>query len=80
MACAVRSIGSFHRRRRSACRNRSRPRVKPSAESRLLNDGSCVRLQPERPNHIWSYDFVRDHTEDKRKFRMLTVIDEFTRR
>ena len=23
-----------------------------------LNDGSCVRLQAERPNHVWSYDFV----------------------
>ena len=24
-----------------------------------LNDGSCVRLRPERRNHVWSYDFVR---------------------
>ncbi len=23
-----------------------------------LNDGSCVRLRPERRNHVWSYDFV----------------------
>ena len=23
-----------------------------------LNDGTCVRLRPERPNHVWSYDFV----------------------
>jgi putative transposase len=22
-----------------------------------LNDGSCVRLRPERANHVWSYDF-----------------------
>jgi len=28
-------------------------------------------LRPERPNHVWSYDFVQDQTEDKRKFRML---------
>ena len=45
-----------------------------------LNDGSCVRLRPERPNHVWSYDFVQDRTEDGRTFRMLCVIDEFTRR
>ncbi len=44
-----------------------------------LNDGSCVRLRPERPNHVWSYDFVEDKTHDKRKVRMLNVIDEFTR-
>jgi len=45
-----------------------------------LNDGSCIRLRPERPNHVWSYDFVQDRTEDGRRIRMLTVIDEFTRR
>lgn len=22
-----------------------------------LNDGSCVRLRPEWPNHVWAYDF-----------------------
>ncbi len=44
-----------------------------------LNDASCVRLRPERPNHVWAYDFVEDRTRDGRKFRMLNVIDEFTR-
>ena len=42
-------------------------------------DGSCARLRAERPNHVWSYDFVEDRTHDGRKFRMLCVIDEFTR-
>lgn len=54
--------------------------VKQPRRGRLwLNDGSCVRLRPERPNHVWSYDFVEDRTHDGRKFRMLNVIDEFTR-
>ena len=44
-----------------------------------LNDGSCIRLRPKRPSHVWAYDFVEDRTHDGRKFRMLTVIDEFTR-
>ena len=44
-----------------------------------LNDGSCVRLRPERPNHVWSYDFIEDRTHNGRKIRMLNVIDEFTR-
>jgi len=43
-----------------------------------LNDGSCVRLRAERPNHVCSYDFVEDRTHDGRKFRMLCLIDEFT--
>ena len=43
------------------------------------NDGSCVRLRPERPNHVWSYDFVSTFTHDGRTVRMLNLIDEFTR-
>jgi len=35
-----------------------------------LNDGSCVRLWPERANHVWSYDFVESRTRNGRKFRM----------
>ena len=51
-----------------------------SGQRLWLNDGSCIRLRPCWPNHVWSYDFVMDRTHDGRKFRMLTVIDEFTRR
>ena len=53
---------------------------KQSKKCRLwLNDGSCVRLRPEHPNHVWSYDFVQDRTHDGRIFRTLNIIDEFTR-
>ena len=53
---------------------------KQRARGRLwLNDGSCVRLRPERANHVWSYDFVRGQTHDGRSLRMLTLIDEYTR-
>ena len=53
---------------------------KQTKKGRLwLNDGSCVRLRPERPNHVWSYDFVQDRTLDGRIFRTLNIIDEFTR-
>ena len=44
-----------------------------------LNDGSCIRLRPERPNHVWSYDFVQDRTHDGRIYRTINIIDEFTR-
>ena len=43
----------------------------------FLNDGSCVRLRPERPNHVWSYDFMEDRTMDGRKLRFLNIIDEY---
>jgi transposase InsO family protein len=44
-----------------------------------LNDGSCVRLRPERANHVWSYDFVSAVTHDGRALHLLTLIDEYTR-
>jgi putative transposase len=44
-----------------------------------LADGSCIRLRPERPHDVWSYDFVEDRTHDGRKYRMLNVLDEFSR-
>jgi len=31
------------------------------------------------PNHVWSYDFIFDRTEDARTLKCLTVVDEFTR-
>ena len=44
-----------------------------------LNDGSCLRLRPERANHVWSYDFVSAMAHDGGTLRMLTLIDEYTR-
>jgi hypothetical protein len=55
------------------------PAQQKPQERLWLNDGSCVRLRSERPNHIWSYDFVSAVTHDGRALRMLTLIDEYTR-
>ena len=53
---------------------------KQSKRGRLwFNDGSCVRLRAEYKDHVWSYDFVHARTHEGRSFRMLTVIDEYTR-
>ena len=53
---------------------RHRPR------SRLwLNDGSCIRLRPERANHVWSFDFVEGRTQNGRSLRIMTLIDEYSR-
>jgi transposase InsO family protein len=56
------------------------PQRQPKRGRLWLNDGSCIRLRPERPNQVWSYDFVADRTHEGRAYRMLTVIDEYTRR
>lgn len=55
------------------------PQKQPKRGRLWLNDGSCIRLRPEQSNHVWSYDFVADRTHDGRAFRMLCIIDEFTR-
>jgi putative transposase len=44
-----------------------------------LADGSCVRLRPERKDHVWAYDFVKAQTHDGRPLRFLTIVDEYTR-
>ncbi|WP_390890115.1 IS3 family transposase [Roseomonas mucosa] len=55
------------------------PQRQPKRGRLWLADGSCVRLRPERANHVWAYDFVEDRTREGRKFRMLCVVDEYTR-
>jgi putative transposase len=55
------------------------PQKQPRKRRLWLTDGSCVRLRAERPNHVWSYDFVADRTNDGRALRMLNIIDEYTR-
>ena len=56
------------------------PEKQPKRSRLWLNDGSCIRLRPCWQNHVWSYDFVQARTHDGRVFRMLTVIDEYSRR
>ena len=55
------------------------PKRQPKRARLWLNDGSCIRLRPERKDHVWSYDFVHDRTHDGRALKILTVIDEHTR-
>ena len=55
------------------------PSKQPKRGRLWFNDGSCIRLRPEYPNHVWSYDFVADRTHEGKAYRMLCVIDEFTR-
>ena len=72
-----------HKRIERIWREESRqvPR-KQHRRRRLPNCGSensCVRRRALHKDHVWSYDFVIDRTEDRRQIRLLVVIDEFTR-
>jgi len=55
------------------------PKKQPKRGRLWLNDDSCVRRRPEYKNHVWAYDFVQDRTHDGKAFRILTVIDEYSR-
>ncbi len=55
------------------------PKKQPKRGRLWLNDGSCLRLRPEYPDPVWSYDFMLERTHDGRAFRILNVIDEYTR-
>lgn len=43
------------------------------------SENGCIRRRAEYVNHVWSYDFLMDRTEDGRQLKLLVVIDEFTR-
>ena len=53
------------------------PRKQPKRGRLWLNDGSCVRLRPERKDHVWAYDFVHERTHDGKALRLLTIVDEY---
>lgn len=55
------------------------PQKQPKRARLWLADGSCIRLRPTHRNHVWSYDFVSEQTHDGRKFKILNIIDEYTR-
>jgi len=55
------------------------PQKQPRRRRLWLNDGSCMRLRAGHRDQVWSYDFMQARTHDGRAFRLLTLIDEYTR-
>ena len=55
------------------------PRRKPKRKRLWLNDGSCIRLRPAYRDHVWSYDFMQARTREGRSYRLLTILDEYSR-
>ena len=55
------------------------PQKQPKRGRLWLADGSCIRLRPQHKDHVWSYDLMVDRTADGRAFRILTILDEYTR-
>jgi putative transposase len=55
------------------------PQVQRKRRRLGSSENGCTRHRAERPNHVWSYDFVMDQTAEGRRLKMLPVVDEFTR-
>ncbi len=48
-------------------------------KSRGSSENSCSVKKAECINHVWTYDFIEDQSQDGRKLKFLTVLDEYTR-
>lgn len=55
------------------------PRRQRKRERLGNSEGGTQRLKAERINHVWSYDFVFDQTEDGKRLKWLLICDEFSR-
>ncbi len=54
--------------------------TKQTKPRRLGSDeNGCAMRHSEYPNHVWSYDFLMDQTEDGRRLKLMPVVDEYTR-
>ncbi len=53
---------------------------KRQRKTRRLSSAGSERRRARRTNEVWSWDFVHDMTEQGGRFRVLSLIDEYTRR
>jgi len=53
--------------------------TQPVKKGRKRHKGGSVPLEAAYANHVLTYDFIHDRTEDGQPLRMLTVEDEYTR-
>jgi len=68
-----------HKRIQRLRRNEGLQVSKKQKKMRRVGKSSSLRKQAEYANHVWSWDFLGDEVEGSNGFRMLTLIDEFTR-
>jgi putative transposase len=55
------------------------PRRQRKRQRLGTSEAGTQRLKAERVDHVWSYDFVFDQTEDGRRLKWLPICDEFSR-
>ena len=55
------------------------PALQPKRRRLWLNEASCIPLRPTHPMPVWSYDMVSDQTSGGKAFRILNILDEYSR-
>ena len=53
--------------------------IKKARKTKRRAGGGAERVRAQKPNQVWSYDFVHDRLENGTALKMLTVLDECTR-
>jgi putative transposase len=68
-----------HKRVERICREEGLQLPRKKGKKRGVNNRAAALLAPGEPNERWSMDFMSDSLSDGRRFRVLTVVDDFTR-
>jgi transposase InsO family protein len=55
------------------------PRKKRKRRSLGVSQNACHCRRAERPDHVWTWDFVFDRTTSGSALKWLSIVDEFTR-
>ena len=53
--------------------------AKKPSKRRRISSSTRVRQAALYPNHVWSWDFLFDRTEDGRSVKILNIVDEYSR-
>jgi putative transposase len=43
------------------------------------SENGCTRRRAKHINHVWTYDFAMDTTEDGRRLKLMPIVDEYSR-
>lgn len=76
-----RGWGVNHKRIARLWRMLGLSQVKPAAKKRVKgqSENACHVRRAEHKNHVWTWDFIFDRTEDGVPLKWLSVSDEYTR-
>jgi putative transposase len=71
---------TVNKKRRECLWQRSRLQVQKRPRKRRRAARSELPVKATHPNHVWIYEFLEGHCQNGTVLRILTVMDEFTRK